>query len=639
MIASGSPLARPRARAPARRAPRRRPCRRATTMRSSSIARALEASGPLHSAARRMRRALAAGRDLQVAPERDREPGRLVELGQDRVQPIHRQVVVGLQAERLLERVGRALRILGRSGQQLAERDEVTDARLAIGLDRRQPPQRDRRVGVVPLAGEPAREPGQRREIVGRRDERVPVGVDRLRAVGERALGDVADAHPGGAPHLRIRRGGDRQPKGRDRLGRAPELGLHLGEADEGDPGRRIEGHRLREHRGGLGRIARVDELGEREQPIAALGERAGGRAAAHDLRQPIVVGRAPSGSPPAPRSRSPPRARARAPPRGSAPPSRRRAPGSRRGAPPGGTRRRRAPAPWSAGPRARRARRPRGRRRAPRAGARARAAPAGTWRPPRSRARNRRRRRPDRRPPRWALPSSQSSAARVGPSAATSASWRRARITSGQSPARVACRSSCASASSVGCASTTRRESASVSDSVSREPLETRARAAAAARHSAAPVSASRLDAASFSSASAASRSRPSLCGERERHVQRRAVVGGEIHRAAQRAAAPPPDRRAARRDRAAARAPRRTRLGGGPLDASPFPSRSIALGGGRLGAPPDQLRQSARGRARRPPRPDRRVVPAAATARSIAASAWRAFPSCHSSVSACSR
>ena len=116
-------------------------------------------------------------------------------------------------------------------------------------LDGGQPPQRRRRVRPVALAREAARQPRQRGQIVGRRQQRVPVRVDGLADVGQRALGDVADAGPRRAHTLRIRRRGDRQPIGRDRVGGPPDLGLHLGQADQRRHRRRIQRHRLAQHR------------------------------------------------------------------------------------------------------------------------------------------------------------------------------------------------------------------------------------------------------------------------------------------------------------------------------------------------------------------------------------------------------
>ncbi len=105
------------------------------------MARALDPSGPLQSAASRSRRVARAGRDLQIASERRRQARRLAEPHQDRVEPVDRQVVVRVERQRLFERVGRPLRILGGPGQQLAQGHQMTDARLGLGLDRRQPPQ------------------------------------------------------------------------------------------------------------------------------------------------------------------------------------------------------------------------------------------------------------------------------------------------------------------------------------------------------------------------------------------------------------------------------------------------------------------------------------------------------------------
>ncbi len=86
------------------------------------------------------------------------------------------------------------------------------------------------------------------------------------------------------------RRHGDGAPVGGDRLGRAPQLCLDLGQPQQHRDRGRVQLHRLGQHRRRLDRIARVGQLGEREQPIAPLGERAGGGAAPHHLRQPIVL-------------------------------------------------------------------------------------------------------------------------------------------------------------------------------------------------------------------------------------------------------------------------------------------------------------------------------------------------------------
>ncbi len=79
-------------------------------------------------------------------------------------------------------------------------------------------------------------------------------------------------------------------PVGGDRLGRAPQLRLDLGQPQQHRHRGRVELHRLGQHRRRLDRIARVGQLRQRQQPIAPLGERAGGGAAAHHLRQPIVL-------------------------------------------------------------------------------------------------------------------------------------------------------------------------------------------------------------------------------------------------------------------------------------------------------------------------------------------------------------
>ena len=95
---------------------------------------------------------------------------------------------------------------------------------------------------------------------------------------------------------LGIGRRGDRQPVGRDRVGGPPDLGLDLGQADQRRHRRRIQRHRLAQHRRRLDRIALVDQIRERQQAIAPLRHRPGGGAPAHHLRQPIGVAAARAG-------------------------------------------------------------------------------------------------------------------------------------------------------------------------------------------------------------------------------------------------------------------------------------------------------------------------------------------------------
>ena len=213
-----------------------------------------------------------AGRDLEVAGQRRGQPRGLVEPDEERVEAIDRQVVPRIERQRLLERLGGPLRILGRARQQLAERHQVTDARLRLRLDRGQPAEHDGRLGEVAPPRQPPDEPRQRGELVGRRQERVAVGLDRLIAVGQRPLGDVSDADPGRAHRARIGRGGDGMPVGGDRLGVPPEVGLHLGQPQQHRHRARIELDRLGEHGRRLDGIARVDQLRQREQPVAPLG-------------------------------------------------------------------------------------------------------------------------------------------------------------------------------------------------------------------------------------------------------------------------------------------------------------------------------------------------------------------------------
>ena len=170
-------------------------------MRSSSTARPVRRQRPAEQ--RRQPHAAIArvGRHLQEAAQRRRQPRRLFELGQELVQAIDRDGVARVHGQRALERVGRALRILGGPGQQIAQRDQVSDARVALALDGGQPAQRRRGVRPVALAHEAPRQPGQRGQIVGRRQQRVPVRVDGLADVGQRALRDVADARPRRAHH------------------------------------------------------------------------------------------------------------------------------------------------------------------------------------------------------------------------------------------------------------------------------------------------------------------------------------------------------------------------------------------------------------------------------------------------------
>ena len=229
--------------------------------------------------------------DLEEAPERRREARGLVEIGEDRVEAVHRAGVARVEEQRLLERVGGALGILGGAGQQIAERHEVNDARLAIGIDGGEPAQGERRVGPVAPAREAAHEAREGAHVVGRREERAAVGLDGGAHVGEVALREIADAHPGGAHDARVGRGGDHALERGDRLGRATELGLHLGEPRERLHGRRVELDGLGERGGGVVGVALAQERGEREQAIAALDDGARGGAPAHDLREAIGVG------------------------------------------------------------------------------------------------------------------------------------------------------------------------------------------------------------------------------------------------------------------------------------------------------------------------------------------------------------
>ncbi len=96
--------------------------------------------------------------------------------------------------------------------------------------------------------------------------------------------------HPGNATDLGIRRGGDGALVGGNGFGGAPQLALHLGQADQGRHRPWIERHRFGEHRRRFGGIARIDQLGQREQAVSALRQRSGGGAAAHHLGEPIEV-------------------------------------------------------------------------------------------------------------------------------------------------------------------------------------------------------------------------------------------------------------------------------------------------------------------------------------------------------------